>query len=76
MTGTEFTKTSGSAAQHARLGPSWYLHSSVENDCAPPVERRGFGRALVRLILNGINERLRARRFRSPAAGADRPGGV
>jgi hypothetical protein len=74
MTRTDPTTTSQGGAHHTRLGPDWYLSISPENDCPPRVERRGFRRALMRVI-KGVNEQLRARRGRS-GAGADRPGSV
>jgi hypothetical protein len=62
MTRTDLTKTSQSGAHHARLDSDWYLsNSSLESGCAPLVERRRFGRALMRAI-KGVSEYLRARR--------------
>jgi hypothetical protein len=68
MTKPDLTSTSQGGAQHTRLRPDWYLRVGLEND-APLAQRRGFWRALVRLIFRGDNERLRARRFRSRDAG-------
>jgi hypothetical protein len=61
MTRTDPTTTSQGGAHHTRLGPDWYLSNSVESGCAPLVERRRFGRALMRAI-KGVNEHLLARR--------------
>ena len=74
MTRTELSKTAHGGAHHTRLGPDWYLSSSssLEKDSPPPVERRGFGRALMRVI-KGVGGRLRA----GPrSASADGPGSV